>query len=116
MLCAREVLGVEQREKFRIAQKIVPGEVDQPPDRFERIEMLEIQRSFLCADLFIGAFEDGKLELVLLANLVIQHTLVGAGLGRDPVDPRTGKAMGCELLLGSLENAMSHALWVALPL
>jgi hypothetical protein len=47
--------------------------------------------------------------------MVVQHALVGAGIGRDAIDARTGKTMGGELLLGGLENAKPHALWVALP-
>jgi hypothetical protein len=34
-----EIFSVEQRQEFRIAQEVVPGEVDQPFDRLGRIEM-----------------------------------------------------------------------------
>ena len=47
--------------------------------------------------------------------MVIQHALVGAGIGRDAVDTRAGQAVGGEFLLGGLENAKPHALGVALP-
>src|SRR5262245_22369858 len=45
----------------------------------------------------------------------LKHALVGAGLGRDPVDAGTSKAVIGKFLLGGLENATPHALGVALP-
>ena len=115
MAGARQVLGVEQRQKFRIAQEVIPGEIDQALDRLGRIEMFEIEPALLGADLLVGAFEHLEIEVVLLADVVVQHALVGAGLGRDPVDARAGQAMRGEFLLGGLENADPHALGVALP-
>ena len=50
------------------------------------------------------------------ADALHQHALVGAGLGRDPIDARAGEAMGGKFLLRGLENAKPHALGVALPL
>ena len=77
--------------------------------------MLEIEPALLGADLFVGAFEHREVEIVLVADVIVQHALVGAGLGRDAVDARAGQAMGGEFLLGGLENADPHALGVALP-
>jgi len=50
------------------------------------------------------------------ADALHQHALVGAGLGRDPVDTGPGEAMGGKFLLRGLENAKPHALGIALPL
>src|SRR5258706_12338789 len=111
----RQIFGVQQRQKFGIADEIIPGEGDQPFDRACRVEMLQIKPALLDADLLIGAFEHREIEIVLLADVIIQHPLVGAGLARDAVDARTGQAMGGEFLLGRLENAQPHALGVALP-
>ena len=77
--------------------------------------MFEIEPALLGPDLLIGAFEHREVEIVLLADVVVQHALVGAGLGRDPVDPRAGQAMGGKFLLGGLEDANPHALGIALP-
>src|SRR6185295_19323375 len=67
-------------------------------------------------DPLIGAFEHREVEVFLVSDVVIQHALVGAGVGRDAIDTRAGKAMGGELLLGGLEDAKPHALGVPLPL
>src|SRR5216684_2903356 len=78
--------------------------------------MFQIEPTLLDPYLLIGAFEHRKVEIVLLADVIIQHALVGAGLGRDPVDARPGEAVRGKFLLGGLENAKPHALGVALPL
>ena len=77
--------------------------------------MFEIELALLAADFFVGAFEHREIEVFLVADVVIEHALVGAGLLRDAVDPRAADAVGGEFLLGSLENAQPHALGVALP-
>src|SRR5262245_6495333 len=77
--------------------------------------MLEIELALLGADLFIGAFEDREIEVLLVADVIIQHALVGAGLQRDAINPRAADAVGGEFLLGRLEDAQPHALGVALP-
>ena len=110
-----EIFGVEQRQEFRIADEVVPGEADQPLDRLGRIEMFEIEAALLGTDLVVGGFQHREVEVFLVADMVVQHALVGAGIGRDAVDARTGKAMRGELLLGGLENADPHAFGVALP-
>ena len=112
----RQILGVQQRQEFRVAEEIVPGETDQPLDRFRRIEMFQIEPALLDADFLIGAFEHREIEVVLVADVIIEHALVGAGLGRDPVDARAGETMGGKFLLRGLENAKPHALGIALPL
>ena len=77
--------------------------------------MFEIEPALLGADLLVRAFEHREIEVFLVADVVIEHALVGAGLRRDAVDPRAGNAVGGEFLLGSLEDAQPHALGVALP-
>ena len=45
-----EIFGVEQRQEFRVAEEVVPGEVDQPLDRLGRIEVFEIEPALLGTD------------------------------------------------------------------
>ena len=77
--------------------------------------MFEVEPALLGADLLIGAFQHREVEILLVADVIIQHALVGAGLGRDPVDPRAGQPMGGEFLLRRLQDAQPHPLGVALP-
>src|SRR5229473_2169491 len=78
--------------------------------------MFQIEPALLDSYFLIGAFQHREIEIVLLADVIVKHALVGAGLGRDPVDARPGEAMRGKFLLGGLENAKPHALGVALPL
>ena len=77
--------------------------------------MLEIEPALLDPDFLISAFQHREIQIFLVADVIIQHALVGARLRRDAVDPRAGKAMRGEFLLGGLENAQPHALGIALP-
>src|SRR6516165_8089281 len=77
--------------------------------------MLEIESPLLAADLLIGSFEHREIEIIFLADVVVQHALVGAGLGRDTIDAGPGEAMGRKLLLRGFEDAKPHAFGVALP-
>src|SRR5258706_7609068 len=78
--------------------------------------MFEIEAALLGTDLVVGGLQHREVEVFLVADMVIQHALVGVGISRDAVDARTGQAMGGKFLLGGLENADPHALGVALPL
>src|SRR5262249_54541721 len=105
----------EQRQKFRVADKIIPGEIDQALDRLGRREMFEVELTLLGADLLVGALEDREIEVLLVADVIIKHALVGAGLLCNAVNPRAADPVGGEFLLGGLEDAQPHTLGVALP-
>ncbi len=111
----RQIFGVQQRQKLGVADEIIPGEVDQPFDRLGRIEMFQIEPALFNPYFLIGAFQHREVKVVLLADVIVEHALVGAGVGRDPVDPRAGEAMGSKFLLCGLENAKPHPLGIALP-
>src|SRR5258708_37882082 len=77
--------------------------------------MCEIESALFGPYLLVGVFQRREVKIVLLADVIVQHALVGAGVGRDPVDPRAGEAMGGKFLLRGLENAQPHPLGIALP-
>src|SRR5262249_12788888 len=97
------------------AQKIVPGEIDQRPDRLRRIELFEINGALFGANLLVGALQYREIKVFLVADVVVQHALVGAGLRRDAVNPRAGETMRGKFRFRRLEDAPPHALGVALP-
>ena len=111
----RQIFGVQQRQELRVANEIIPGEVDQARNGLRRIEMLQIEPALFGPYLLVGAFQHREVEIVLLADVIIQHALVSAGFGRDPVDPRAGEAVGGKFLFRGLENAKPHPLGIALP-
>src|SRR5260370_9247310 len=77
--------------------------------------MFQIEPALLDPYLLIGVFQHREVEIVLLADVIIQHALVGAGVGRDPVDARAGEAMRGKFLLRGLEDAKPHPLGITLP-
>ena len=54
----------------------------------------------------IGLFQDCEIELLLAAEIVIDHPLRGARLGGDFVDPRARIALGRELLQDVTEELL----------
>ena len=66
------------------------------------IEMLKIEAAFLRANLLIGGFQHGKVEVFLVTDMVIQHTLVGVGFSGDAIDPGAGEAVRSKFLLRGL--------------
>ena len=49
-----QVLAVEQRDEFGMIEVVVPGERDQPPDRLDRLDLVEVQLLFGLADVGVG--------------------------------------------------------------
>src|SRR5262249_26259186 len=56
-----------------------------------------------------------EIEPLLVAEVVIDHPLVGAGAPCDGVDPGALEALGRELLGGGREDGCTRARWVAPP-
>ena len=68
----------------------ITGEViEKGPD----VEMLEIEAALLHPDFLVGAFQHREIQVFLVADVVIQHALVGAGFRGNAIDPRAGEAM-----------------------
>ena len=106
---------IAQRQKFRVADEIIPGEADQPFDRFRRIEMFEVERALLGTDFLVSAFQHGEVQVLLVTDVIVQHALVRARRRGDAVDTCAGQAIGGEFLLCGLKNAQPHAFGIALP-
>src|SRR5262249_7589869 len=67
------------------------------------------------ADADIGAFKHGQVETVLVAEIVIDHPLVGARALGDRVDTRAGVALLGEFGHGGGQNRRAGALGIARP-
>ena len=92
---------------------IIELELDQRLDRFERLEIGEIELALGLAHGAISALQHGQIEVVLGAEIVIEHALVGGRLLGDDVDARTGKPLGGELDLRRGEQRLPRPLGVA---
>ena len=64
------------------------------------------------AHLPVGVLERAEIEPLLVAEIVVDHPLAGAGAGGDLVDPRAGQAVERELLRGDLEDVLPRPLGI----
>ncbi len=110
---AVQVLGREDAQKLRMLDEVVPGERDELFDGLDRLQVCELQLGFGRADADIGALKNGEIQTVLVAEVVIDHPLVGAGFLGDRVDARAGIAFLGELGDGGGEDRRAGALGVA---
>jgi hypothetical protein len=58
-----------------------------PADRHHRVEVVDVDRLLGGADAGVRVLEHGDVELLLAAEVVVDHPLGGAGAGADLVDP-----------------------------
>ena len=103
-----QVLAVEQDRERRVLDVVVPGERDEAADRLRRLDLGQVQVLLLAADLLVGALEDREEQILLLAELVVEHPLVDAGAFGDPVHPRTTEAIAGELVGGGGEDRLAR--------
>ena len=88
VLCAVQVLAVDERQEFRVLEVIFPGESNQLFERDLRIEILQVQFLFRATDVEIGLFENGLEQALLALEIVVDHALVGFRLFGDVIDAR----------------------------
>src|SRR6185369_15070038 len=94
-----KILVIDKADQFRMATGIVEGELDQPLDRGRRSEMREVERLLRAAQFLVDSFQRGEIEPVLVAEIMIDHPLVGVRAARDLIDPPARETLGCEFVL-----------------
>ena len=80
-----------------------------------RRQLAEVQRRLALADVAVGLEQHPRVERLLVADVVIEHALVGAGPFGDPVDPRAVEPELDELLARRHQDVPLGALRVARP-
>ena len=83
---------------------VVEGDFDQSLHRLFGGQVVDVQSLLLFADPHIGFLHHRPIEPLLAAEMVIDHRLGGAGLGRDVVDPGALQALLGELLHGGEQD------------
>src|SRR5690348_15492713 len=87
------IFFVEQREEFRILQKILPGKRQKPDNRLARAKLFEIELPLGGANVVVSTFKNGEVEGFLVADMVIDHALVCARGFGDTAKTRAAKAI-----------------------
>ena len=80
-----------------LSAEMVEGEADEPAHRLRRRERFEMQLALPLANFAIGVEKHGRIERLLVAEVVIEQPLVGGGALRDAVDARAVEAELAEL-------------------
>ena len=104
-----QVLAVEQRGELRVREIVVPREPHQAANAFARLQRVELQVAFALADHPVGLFQHREEQVVLVAEVVVDHAHVDPGVGGDALDPRALRAVPGELGRGHLQDALARA-------
>src|SRR5579875_318755 len=94
-----DVLDAHEADEVRVRLVVVEGELGEAADCGDRVEVLDVDRLLGIADRGVGTLQDLDVELLLAAEVVVDHPLRGAGGGRDLVAAR---ARRLRLTSGSL--------------
>ncbi len=95
--------------------EVVEGEADQLLHRLARRQLAEVERRLALADVAVGLQQHLRVERLLVADVVVEHALVGAGPFGDPVDPRAVEPVLDELLARGLHDVAPGPRRVARP-
>ena len=96
-----------------MATGIVESELDQASDRGRGGKMRKVERVFRAPQLLIDPFERGQIESVLVAEIMIDHPLVGVRAARDLIDAPAGETLGSELVLRGEKDRFTRAVGIA---
>jgi hypothetical protein len=110
------VLDPDELDERRVGLVVVEGDLGQAADRGDRVQVVDVDGALGQADLRVRAFQHRQVELLLAAEVVVDHPFRGAGPVGDLVDPGAAVAAEGELVGGHVEQLRAGALGVALPL
>ena len=98
VLGAVDVLDADQADEVGVRLVVVEGQLGEPADRGDGVEVVDVDRLLGGADVRVGALEHGHEQPLLAAEVVVDHPLRGAGALGDLVDARAGEPVLGELL------------------
>src|SRR6185369_4155365 len=107
-----QVLAVQEANEFRMGKLKAPRELDQPAHAIRRLRLIEFETLLGLAYDLVGAFEHRQEQVVLAAEVVIEHPHVDAGLRGDPVDTRSTQTRIRKLLGRRSQDLLTRTLSV----
>ncbi len=82
----------------------MPGEKRKLPQAFRWGFARQVKTSFGVADMAIGILKNGKIKRILVAEIMIDHPLVGAGAAGDDIDSSAGQTFCRHLAAGRFKD------------
>jgi hypothetical protein len=108
-----QIFVIDQTQEFGMLTIVIPNEVRELRDGFDRRDAIQIERFLGFRERAECMFQDSREELLLAAEIVVEHSLVRFGAACNLVDPRPEQAASRELLRGGEQDAASRALWIS---
>src|ERR1700733_12217298 len=109
------VLDRDQPDEIRMRLVMVEGELSELSDRRDRVEVIDVELRLDIAEQRIDPLQGRDEELLLAAEVVVDHPLRGARLGGDLVDPRSGKPVADELPDRDIEDFLAGEIGIPPP-
>lgn len=110
-----DVLDHHEANEVRCICMGVEGCFDEPAQGLNRREVPDLQHVFALAQGGVDTLEDGAIQALLVAEIIIDHLLRRGGLLRDLVDIGTGKTVCGELLRRDRQDVFPNRLGILLP-
>jgi len=104
VLTARDVLGAHEPYEVRMRLMMVECQFCKPADRSLGIALIDVELLLCGADRDVRALENGDVELLLAAEVVVDHSLRRARSSGDLVDSASVESMPGELTRCDVEN------------
>ena len=117
-MCSRavNVLDRHQSQEVGVGFVVIEGQLCQLANGGLGRQVLDVEGLLRIAQLGVGALQDGDVQPLLAAEVVVDHALGGAHAIGDLVDAGAGVTAFGELGGGDLEDLGAGALGVALSL
>jgi hypothetical protein len=109
-----DVLDAHEPDELGVRLVVVERQLGYAAHRRGGVEAVDVDRALRLADRAVGALQNRDVELLLAAEVVVDHALGRAHALGHLVHPRPGIAVRGELAGGHLEDLVARPLGVAL--
>ena len=96
-------------QELGIVAIVIPHEMREPRDCLDRRETREIERTFGFVECAESVFEHSREQLLLAAEVVVEHALIGFRATRDLIDACAEQAAIGEFFRRGKQNAAACA-------
>ena len=108
-----QILVIDETQQFGMITVIIPDEMRELRDGLDGRNAIEIQRLSASLSAANACSSTAVNKLLLAAEIVIEHSLVGFGAASDLVDARAEQPTSRKLLRGGEQNAAACALRIS---
>src|SRR5471032_2716359 len=108
-----QIFIIDEPQEFGMLTIIIPDEVRQLRDGFDGRNPIEVQRLFSVGECSECMFEHSREQLLLAAEIIVEHSLVGFGTACNLVNTRAEQAARSKFLCGGEQDATACTLGIS---